>query len=344
MCMNLYRHIDRTKVQFDFVKHLPDIGAYEEEIRILGGKIYTAPRYRIYNQREYCLWWRRHLENHPEHRIVHGHFITIAAVFLEVSKGFDRMTIAHSHSTNPRGSILQQAIKRSYIRGAETCSDYCIACSRDAGQWVFPHREFAVLNNAIDTEKFKYNPSIREEVRTDLGLGGSFTVGIVGSLSEVKNPFGTIEIFKAVHNKTPGAKLLWVGGGGMEEAIKQRLKEEQIADAVIMTGVRPDVDRLMQAMDVFILPSIFEGLPVVLVEAQAAGLTCFCSEAVTTEADITGLCRFLPLGQPDLWAEQILSADLTRKDTRQAICDAGYDIHTTAQWLQDFYLKLDAQA
>lgn len=343
MCMNLYRKMDRTKVQFDFIKHTSDACAYEKDIKELHGIVYEAPRYRVYNHFRYCRWWKNHLKMHPEHRIIHGHYFTIASIYFREAKKQHRYTIAHSHCEKPQELYWSRRVKLWIISFIERMSDVCMACSDKAGKWLFPHKEFTVLNNAVDTEKFQYDPAVRAEVRKELGLHDCFTVGIVGSLSEVKNPFGTIEIFKAVHSKMPGAKLLWVGGGGLEQAIRDKLKEENLTDAVIMTGVRSDVDRLMQAMDVFILPSISEGLPVVLVEAQAAGLTCFCSEAVTEEADITGLCHFLPLGQPDLWAEKILSADLTRKDTRQAICDAGYDIHTTAQWLQDFYLNLSSK-
>lgn len=340
MCMNLYRNIDRNKVQFDFIKHTATIGDFEEEIVSMGGKIYEAPRYKVYNQASYQKWWKQHLNTHPEHQIIHGHFCSISAIYFSVAHKAERITIGHSHSTSMMARGIEKAIRLKCLKEVEKHSDFCFTCSKDAGKWLFPHKEFTVLNNAVDTEKFKFDAAIRDGVRSELNLGDSFTVGIVGSLSEVKNPFGTIEIFKAVHNKMPGAKLLWVGGGALEQTIKQKLAEENLTDAVIMTGVCTDVDRLMQAMDIFIFPSLYEGLPVVLVEAQTAGLHCFCSEAVTTEADITGLCHFLPLGQPDLWADQILSTDLTRHDTREAIRAAGYDIHTTAQWLQDFYLNL----
>lgn len=343
MCMSLYRKIDRSKVQFDFVKHTQLKGDFEEEILTLGGRIYEAPRYVVYNHVQYEKWWKRHFYEHPEHKIIHGHLFTISPIYFNIAHKDRRITIGHSHAIEYRKVGLRERIKRHIQRHTEEYSDYCFACSQDAGKWLFPHKEFTVLNNAVDTEKFQYDPAVRAEVRKELGLHDCFIVGIVGSLSEVKNPFGTMEIFKAVRSKMPDAKLLWVGGGGLEQAIKDKLKAEELTDAVIMTGVRSDVDRLMQAMDVFILPSISEGLPVVLVEAQAAGLHCFCSEAVTKEADITGLCRFLPLGQPDLWAEQILSADLTRQDTCEAIREAGYDIHTTAQWLQDFYLNLSSK-
>ena len=338
MCMNLYRNIDRSQVQFDFVKHTSSVGVFEKEIRSLGGKIYQAPQFELYNYLSYQKWWSQHLRAHPEHQIIHGHFYTISPVYFREAHRFGRITIGHSHSTAQRSNNIKTYLKKVIQRRTEKYSDYCLACSQDAGEWLFPHSKFIVLNNAIDAQRFKYNPVVGADVRSEIGLNGNIVVGVVGRLTEPKNPMGTIEIFKAVHDRKPETKLLWVGGGSLEQDIRKKLEEEKLTDAVIMTGVRPDVDRLMQAMDVFILPSLWEGLPVVLVEAQAAGLPCFASEAVSREAAVTDLCTFLPLNQPELWAEKILAANTQRKDTSQEIIQAGYDIHTTAKWLEEFYM------
>lgn len=341
MCMNLYRNIDRSKIQFDFVKHTHSIGSFEEEIKALGGQIYEAPQYRVYNHFQYCAWWKKHLAAHPEHQIIHGHYFTISPIYFKIARQFQRITVGHSHSTAPQTIHWYTRIKLEILKSIEHYADYCLACSQDAGKWLFPHKEFTILNNAIDPEKFQYSPSERAEARKDLGLNDCLTVGIVGSLIEVKNPFETIAIFKAVHNKMPSAKLLWVGGGRLEQDIRNKLQEEHLTNAVIMTGVRPDVNRLLQAMDVFIFPSFAEGLGMAAIEAQAAGLPCFCSEAVPTEAAITSLCSFLPLNHPELWAEKIIETDLSiRRNTSEQVKAAGYDIHTTAKWLEDFYLSI----
>lgn len=343
MCMNLYRHMDRTRVQFDFVKHTPDIGVFEEEILALGGMIYEAPKYRVHNHVQYCRWWKKHLSKHPEHRIIHGHYFTISPIYFEIVREYGCKTIAHSHCTPPQSIYWYTKIKLQILKKIEAYADYCFACGHDAGKWLFPHKEFTVLNNAVDTDRFAFNQLSREHLRTEFGLENAFLVGTIGRITPQKNPDGMVEIVKSICTKRDDARFLWVGTGELENEAKAQVRAEGLEEKVIFTGVRSDIPEILSAIDAFILPSIFEGLPVVLVEAQAAGLTCFCSEAVTEEADITGLCHFLPLGQPDLWAEKILSADLTRKDTRQAICDAGYDIHTTAQWLQDFYLKLSQE-
>lgn len=340
MCMNLYRRIDRNKIQFDFVKHGPETGMFEEEIRALGGRIYEAPRYKVYNHIAYCRWWRRHLENHPEHQIVHGHYFSISAVYFSVAHHLGRITVGHSHSTSvSRKSRTQTQLKRLFCKYVEQNSDYCLACSRMSGEWLFPHKKFTILNNAIDAGRFRFDPKKAADVRKELGIEQDvIIVGTVGRIMQVKNPMGIVEIYKALHKREHRVGLLWVGDGPLRAEAESALTQAGIANQVIFTGVRADVERLLQAMDVFILPSLFEGLPVALMEAQAAGLPCLCSERVTREADITGRCEFLPLDQPELWAERILSVPHDRPDTGDAIRQAGYDIETTAKWLEQFYL------
>ena len=302
MCMNLYRRIDRSKVQFDFVKHGPGTGVLEEEILALGGRIYEAPRYRIYNHRRYCKWWKKHLEMHPEHQIIHGHFFTISSIYFKIAQSRGCITVAHSHSSGRLHGNLKEWIKGLFRKHIEKYADYCLACSQDAGNWLFPHRPFIVLKNAVDVQKFSYSNQKAKEVREEFSFGDSFVVGTVGRINAVKNPAEVVSIFRALYKKLPEARLLWVGDGPLRTEAGEMLSQAGLLDKVVFAGVRADVDRLMQAMDVFILPSLFEGLPVVLVEAQASGLPCLCSEVVTREDDLTGRCEFLHLGQPDMWA------------------------------------------
>lgn len=343
MCMNLYRNMDRSKVQFDFVKHCGAEGSYEREIQELGGQIYEAPRFVGYNLFSYGRWWKNHLKHHPEHYIVHGHFFTISAIYLGMAKKLGRVTIGHSHSSRPMRYDMKSRIKAVLQYPIEKVSDHCFACSERAGKWLFPHKSFVVLNNAVPTERFSFNDAVRKSVRTEFGIGDDEPViGIVGSLAPVKNPFGTISIFKEFRKSCGKGKLLWIGAGDLYTQIEETIRQEGIADSVIMTGVRSDVDRLLQAMDVFILPSFTEGLPVVLVEAQAAGLPCLVSEAVTKDTDLTGLCKFLPLDDYMRWADEIsVAVKKERRDTSAQIAEAGYDIQTTAKWLEEFYLNCE---
>ena len=340
MCMNLYRCIDRSKVQFDFVKHTHEKGAYEDEIKSLGGRIFEAPRYKIINHFEYTNWWKKHLCEHPEHKIIHGHFFGISSIYLKVAKEYGCETITHSHATYHAFHGAKERIKQYMCSKAENYSDYAFACSKEAGEWVFPHKPFTVLNNAVDSELFRFSNEIRERVRRAFNISDELVVGTVASMQEVKNPFGLIEIFENIIRQKPDAKLIWVGSGGMRPKIEEKLAEKGIEKNVILTGVRSDVNELLQAMDAFLLPSFSEGLPVSAIEAQTAGLHCFLSDRVTKEVDVTGLCSFLPIDNYAIWADEICRTDISdRKDTSQQIINAGYDIHTTAKWLEEFYLK-----
>ena len=332
MCMNLYRNIDRTKVQFDYVKHTSKKGAFEEEIQRLGGKIYEAPRFKIYNYLAYYNWWKKHFKNHPEHQIIHGHFFTISAVYFSIAHKFGRKTIAHAHADQS-----DELIKGLLVNRIETEADYCFACSENAGKWVFPHKDFFVLNNAVDTEEFSFHKEMRDEYRLKLGLENRKVLGTVASYSPEKNPMGLIEIFRAYRDNNPESCLLWVGDGGLRNKIKNKIKELKIEDSIILLGKRDDVSNILQAMDLFLLPSLFEGLPVSVIEAQATGLPCFLSDTITEEVNITGLCKFLPLNNIGRWIDALNNPVEERTDTSDFIKKSGYDIRETSRWLQAFY-------
>ena len=345
MCMNLYRNIDRSKVQFDFVKHNSAKGAFEDEITSLGGRIFAAPRYKLYNHISYQQWWRHFLKEHTEYHIIHVHWFTIASVICPVARSNNRIVIGHSHIA---GVTAEKGVKQTiinYIKHVlqsklEKRVDYRFACGQDAGKFLYPNSTFTVVNNAIDSDSYRYDESIRNLVRQEMNLTDKVVFGTVGRITEQKNPLGIIEIFKEILAHIPNAHLLWVGNGDMRETVERQVADCGLQDKVILTGVRIDVNRLMQAMDVFILPSFYEGLPVVAIEAQAAGLPCLLSNAVTTEAAVTDLCTFLPIDRPELWAdaaEKALAAP--RRNTQQEIIRAGYDIKTTAAWLIEFYLN-----
>ena len=346
MIMNLFRQIDRKKVVFDFVKHTPNEGAFEKEIKELGGIIYTAPRYKIYNHIQYTRWWENHFKKHPEHNIIHGHYFTISAVYFKIAKRAGRITVGHCHCT-PRPSELwenkmRKTIENLYMAKVEKYSDYCLACSKDAGKWLFPRRGFQVLNNAIDAKNFRYNKEIAEDVRQEFKLGNCFVVGSVGRFNLQKNPLGIVDIFYLIQLRRPDSKLIWVGDGPMRKAAEDKIKSLGVESKVLFLGVRSDVARLLQAMDVFVFPSFFEGLGVALIEAQAAGVECFCSDVVPNEAGVTDLCRFLPLDDMNNWVEEIcrIPANREHPDMMQLIIDANYDIQTTSCWLQDYYLSI----
>jgi len=337
MCMNIYRHIDRNKIQFDFVKHMNGRGDFEDEIVALGGRIYQAPRFRMYNYFSYIQWWRRHFQNHPEHRIVHAHFFTIAPIYLGVAKKYSRTTINHIHGTTAGGGIKDFIAKRS-----KKVSDYKFACSKSAGKWGYQDEKFEVINNALEIDTYRFDEKIRTTVREGLGLSQHFVMGTVANYSAVKNPIGLIKIFEEVGKLRSDARLLWVGSGPMQNEIREEIKKRNLEERILLVGNRNDVPHLLQAMDVFLLPSFSEGLPVSLIEAQTAGLPCLCSDVITKEVDITGLCKFISIDDIEEWVEECKNVSNPRRDSAYIdVARNGYDISETSRQLQDFYMNLE---
>lgn len=338
MCMNLYRHMDRGRIQFDFVEHTEKKCAFEEEILALGGRIYRVPRLTKINVIQYCQWWKNHFRMHPEHRLVHGHFYTVSGIYLTIARQEHRVAIAHAHIAE-----IRSPFRKMLIFPIKYIADYRFACGKEAGRLFFGKRSYTVLNNAVDTEKFIYDQSVRMKIRKDLGIeDDTLVTGSVANLIEQKNPRGIINIFRSIKAGNSSAILLWLGDGPLRGQTEELIKKYDLQKSVRLLGNRNNVNEYLQAMDVFILPSYFEGLPVSLIEAQAAGLQCYVSDRVTREADITGLCTFLPIDDSKAWADKILRGKLVHQNTLSAVVRAGYDIKTTSAWLEEFYFKAAA--
>lgn len=346
MLMNLYRNMDRTKVQFDFVENDGEEAAYEPEIRALGGKIFRCPRYRGKNHIAYTRWWEDFWQAHSgEYPIVHGHIGSTAAIYLSIAKKHGVYTIAHSHSTG--GSLSY----RLFAYPTRFVADHFFACSRDAaisryGKGVGRNvSRCQVLKNAIDTEKFSFSPEIRKTVRKQLGIGeNTLVVGHVGRFVKAKNHPFLLESFRCIHARQPDSVLLLVGDGDLRPQIEAQIAQYHLQDAVRLAGERADTWNYYQAMDVFLFPSHFEGLGIVTLEAQTAGLPCFVSDGIPEEAGVTDLFRRLPLAwSAEAWAQQVLAHAFTpRRDRSGELKKAGYDIGTTSQWLENYYREVAA--
>lgn len=341
MLMNYYRHINREKVQFDFLVHRTNRADYDDEIESLGGKIYRLPRLVPWSN-TYKNALNTFFKEHPEYQIVHVHQDCLSSVILKAAEKHGvPVRIAHSHCSS-QDKNLKYPIKLFYQRQIPQYATELFACGQDAGEWMFRGADFRVLNNAIDAASYCYDTQIREAKRREMGIAdGAFVVGHIGRFSPPKNHDGLLKIFAAIHNREPNSVLMLVGDGNLRGAIEKQIAELRLTDAVVMTGVRSDVPDLLQAMDVFVFPSNYEGLPVTMVEAQAAGLPCFISDKVPIECKITDLVTQIPLAAtPEAWAENILAArDLPRCDTYAEIAQSGFDIVENAVWLENFYLR-----
>lgn len=350
--MDLYRQMDREEIQFDFLVHAsaarkPEF--YDEEIQNLGGHIYVLPKFRVYNYFAYKKAVRAFFAAHREFRVVQGHMTSTAGIYLPIAKKAGVPVVA-AHARNA-GVVkgLKGLATRFFRRGLAKKADHCFACSALAGQDVFGEAamkagQVKVIYNAIDVGRFTYNEKVRRQVRAQLGIDTELVLGHVGRFQYQKNHPYLLEVFAAVCKKQPDARLLLLGEGEDRPAMEEKCRRLGIADKVQFLGNRKDAERFYQAMDLFLLPSFFEGLPGVLVEAQAAGLHCFVSDTVTREAKATDLVTYLSIGEPPVrWAEEILKqADYTRRDTAQELRRAGFDVRAQAQGYRQFYLTGDS--
>ncbi|WP_444659805.1 glycosyltransferase family 1 protein [Caproiciproducens sp. R2] len=346
--MNIYRHIDRSKIQFDFIVQTHDKCFYDDEIYDLGGKIYYIPKLTSNNYFTYRKAWNTFFKRHKgEYHIIHGHAQGTAAIYLSIARKHELITFIHSHNTSSAGNKIIAFAKDIFQYPIRWIADEKFACSEDAAIWLYgkkqvKNRNINIIQNAIDIEKFSFSQFKREVKRKELQLQNKFVVGHIGRFNPQKNHLFLLDIFKAIHDRNRNAILLLIGDGELRPQIEKKIIQLGLEDSVILTGVRMDTAELYQAMDVFVFPSLFEGLGIVSIEAQAAGLRCIVSDVIPHEALITDLIEPMSLqASPLEWAKKILkySNGYERKDTLEQIREAGYDIKEQAKWLEKFYIK-----
>ena len=347
MLMNYYRHIDRSLLQFDFLANKPVAGEYDEEIRSLGGRVFVSPGLNPVRFPAYERFMAKLVKESPEIKIVHGHNEAMAFYALESARRAGiRVRIAHAHNTRILRDYkypLKMVCKR-LLPGAATD---LWACGTDAGLYYFGSKRWeekgVILHNAIELSRFRYDEAKRVETRRAHGLEDAYLIGHVGRFNKQKNHERLLEIFAEVRRAEPKARLVLIGVGELEEAMRQKAGQLGMAGEVLFCGQMADVSPWYQAMDCFVLPSLFEGLPVVGIEAQASGLPCVFSDRVTKEAQITpDACRLALKEDNAAWVSRILSlrGGCDRRAGEQAVRAAGYDIEAEAKLLQSRYLEM----
>lgn len=342
MLMTYYRNIDRTKVQFDFLVHRDAKADYDDEILSLDGKIYHLPVLNPFSP-SYYKAFNKFLAEHKEYNIIHVHQDCLSSIALKIAKKNGvPVRIGHSH-TSSQNKNLRYIIKKFYMRSIPKYATDLFACGKLAGDWMFKGAPFQIINNAINAKKFTYSEKVRAEVRAELNIDdGTFVLGTVGRFSEEKNHSFLIDVFNSVKKKNSNSKLIMIGCGLLLDDIKKKAETMGLRDDVLFLGTRSDVNRIMQAFDCFVLPSLFEGLSVVAVEAQASGCRCFFSDTVSPE---TALDKdnvfFIPLSQSaDYWADYILAnKNYQRCNTFDIIKECNYDIKSNAKWLEEYYIS-----
>src|SRR5690606_33664746 len=295
MIMNYYRNIDRTKIQFDFLLHRKEKGAFDEEILSLGGKIYKLDPIHPLTYQKYKQNLEEFFKKHSEYSIIHSHINALSFIVLGVAKKTGiKVRISHSHTAIQsevilnifkkgveRTTMMKEFIQHLLRQKVRRASTHNFACSKKAGQWLFGETgDFIIINNAIDTSKFIFNPDLKRTIKESLKLSNKRIIGHVGRFSEEKNHFFLIEIFKEILMIENDYHLVLIGGGNLTLKVKKLVDDLNISDKVSFLGIRDDIPNLLQAMDAFVFPSIYEGLPVTLIEAQASGLKIFASKNI----------------------------------------------------------------
>lgn len=320
--MNLYRHLDRDRVQFDFVTDFPTM-AYADEVSACGSDIYYIP---AKSKGLFSQWkaFARILKKHPEYKKIYFNILDAgAAVTMLIPWLYGRTIVTHSHNDNTEKRRLHK-ICRPFLN-LFTRKRY--ACSKKAAEFMFGHRSAVVIPNAINAKKYQFDAAVREKKRRELGIEHHFAVCHVGRLAVQKNPKMLIDIFEAVLEKEPSAVLLSVGNGELRDEIHAYVQQKHLENAVLFLGERNDVNEILQAADVFLFPSLYEGLGIALIEAQAAGLHCVVSDVINQEALVTDNISLVSLHAPvSRWAEKVLECkNAFRTSPTKQIIRAGYD-------------------
>ena len=348
--MDLYRSIDRTKVQFDFVVHTDKECYFDKEIMEMGGRIFHVPPFRVYNIVSYRKAFRKLFNAHPEFKAVHGHMTSTASIYLPIAKKAGiRTTIAHARSAGVdqgvKGKITTFLRKNLYKK-----ADYLFACSKLAGEVVFGIKTWEsgkvkFIPNAIDAYKYQYKTNVREQLRKELELEDKLVIGHVGSFRYAKNHEYLLRVFasfsKLAEEKKLSKKpvLLLLGDGELIDTVKQQAENLKISEVVHFLGNRSDIWKYYQAFDYVVFPSHYEGMPGTIVEAQVSGVRCLISNRISSDTIYTDLVKQKDIDlAPEQWAEYILSdLEYERHDYYERAVEAGFDVKTQANSMQKFY-------
>ena len=352
MLMNYYREVDRSQVQFDFLANKPAPGEYDEEIRRMDGRVFVSPGLNPLYFPKYKRFVADLVHTDPEIKIVHAHNEAMGYYALKSAKDAGvRVRIAHAHNTQiirdykyPLKLICKQLLPRA-------ATEYW-SCGRDAGLYYYGETRWNasgfILRNAIDVSRFAFRQEERDRLRQLHHLDDCFVIGHVGRFNVQKNHSRLLDIFAQIAKTDPDARLVLIGVGELEQSVKEKAVAVGVQEKTLFLGQMADVSGWYHAMDCFVLPSLFEGLPVVGIEAQAAGLPCFFSDRITDEVLLSPGARRIPLQAEDpQWAKEILVARHSAAERMQGVDivrRAGYDIHVEARKLQEIYLSMAERA
>ena len=345
--MKVFRNIDNEKLIFDFLVCTPEEGLYDKEINSMGGKIhYSAPKSRNPIKSFYDTF---NVVRANKYRAVFrasAHSLAFLDLFAAALGGADIRVMRSTNTNNPGGimSNVLHFVFRPFLNSVTTLQ---LAPSTEAAIWLFgktsvQNGKVDIIKNGVEIDKFIFNKGTREKARHEMGLSSRFVIGHVGRFQTQKNHSYLFDVFTGIKQKQNNAVLLLIGQGELESVIREKAEKFGLTDSVIFAGQRSDIPDLLMAMDVYVFPSLYEGLPNTVVEAQATGLRCLVSDSITKEVGFTDLVQFLPLELgPDEWAEIALQyrTGYERRNMKVEFIEKGYDIRSTAIWLEEYFVS-----
>lgn len=344
MIMNYYRNIDREKVQFDFLTHRIEDGDYDDEIKKMGGKIYHAPRLMPHNYTKYCRYMKKLFAENPEYKIVHSHIDTMSFFPLrEAKKNNILIRISHSHSSK-LDFDFKLPIKYYAKTQINKVNNVKFSCGDKASKFLYGStKDVYLVNNAIDLEKFSFNSNVREKIRQQLNIpSDAVVIGHVGRYIYIKNQTFLIDILNEIVKKNKNYYLVLIGAGNDEKMLKEKVCKLNLEKNVIFVGSRNDVNKYYNIFDIFVMPSLFEGLPLVGVEAQANGMPTLFSDTISNEIIMTPNSQMISLEKKiNDWVNIIIEIPLKRQSENiNLLREKGYDIKYESKKLQDKYYSL----
>lgn len=348
LVMNIFRNVDLSKFEFSFVVHTNEECDYFEEIKSLGGKIYTVPRYNGINHTQYKLAFNKLLKKcNPD--IVHAHMRSTASIYLKLAKNQNIKTIIHSHNMSS-GTGIKKIVRNLLQKRIYKFTDYFLACSLDAGIWLFGdnivrQKNFSLLKNAINVEKFLFDNEKRNTMRKKFGIKDEIVLGNVGRLTEQKNQIFLLDILKELKKENTNFKMFIIGSGEKKIDLRKKIIENNLQEDVLLLPATANINDYYQVMDCFLFPSIFEGLGIVAVEAQASGLITLVSEKVPDEVIVSDRVKKIGIkkDQQKIWINEIkkITSNYDRvTGVSKSIIDSGYSIKEMVKKIEDIYIEL----
>ncbi len=346
--LNLIKNIDMNRFQVDVVVNFEETSnGIRKELESLGCKIFFLPYFKAYNYFGFVYAWKKFLNTH-HYDIIHGHATNSASVYLKVAKEMGCATIAHCHSAGFRGNVLQKLLKSLFVKNLVNVADYWFACSEKAAIHLYGERfrdygNYYTIPNAINVEKYLYNDLTAKKIRKSIGVSDDeFLCGHVGSFTTPKNHLFLLDVFKEVLKLKPKAKLVCCGSGELIYKIQDKARILGVLDRIIFTGVVKNINEYLMAMDIFIFPSVFEGFPISVIEAEASGLPIVMSEVISKEVDITDCVHRHSLEDScSLWAKTICGiSKSSREKYNKIVFDSKYNMTTSVNMIMSLYEEM----